>query len=60
MELPVKYKDVLYLYYFEGYSALEIGGSLKKKENTVYSLLSRGRGMLKERLGGEELGEPGV
>lgn len=60
LELPVKYKDVLYLYYFEGYSALEIGGILKKKENTVYSLLSRGRGMLKERLGGEELGEPGL
>lgn len=58
LELPAKYKDVLYLYYFEGYSALEIGGILKKKENTVYSLLSRGRGMLKERMGGEGFGEP--
>ncbi|MDD3252224.1 MAG: RNA polymerase sigma factor [Lachnospiraceae bacterium] len=60
LELPAKYKDVLYLHYFEGYSALEISGILKKKENTVYSLLSRGRGMLKERLGGEEFGEPGL
>lgn len=57
LSLPQKYKDVIYLHYYEGYSACEIGIILKKKENTVYSLLSRGRGMLKEILGGEQLGE---
>lgn len=57
LSLPDKYKDVIYLHYYEGYSAAEIGTILGKKENTIYSLLSRGRGILKERLGGEEIGE---
>ena len=51
--LPEKYRDVIYLHYYEGYSAAEMGRILKKKENTVYSLLSRGRAMLKEALGGD-------
>lgn len=42
LALPEKYKDVIYLHYYEGYNAREIGRILKKKENTVYSLLSRG------------------
>ncbi len=57
LSLPDKYKDPIYLHYYEGYSAVEIGRILGKKENTVYSLLSRGRGILKEKLGGEGLGE---
>lgn len=55
LTLPTKYKDVIYLYYYEGYSAAEIGHILKTKESTVYSLLSRGRGMLKEKLRGDEV-----
>ena len=50
LSLPGKYKDAIYLHYYEGYSAAEIGQILGKKENTVYSLLSRGRGMLKDIL----------
>lgn len=57
LSLPAKYKDVIYLFYYEGYSAVEIGQILGKKENTVYSLMSRGRGFLKERLGGDGLEE---
>lgn len=57
LALPGKYKDVIYLHYYEGYSASEIGRILGKKENTVYSLLSRGRGILKEELGGEGIHE---
>ena len=53
LSLPVKYKDAIYLHYYEGYSAAEIGNIIGKKENTVYSLLSRGRMMLKEKLGGD-------
>lgn len=53
LKLPVKYRDVIYLHYYEGYSALEIGQILGKKENTVYSLLSRGRDLLKESLEGD-------
>ena len=57
LSLPKRYKDVIYLHYFEGYTAAEIGRILGKKENTVYSLLSRGRGMLKKELGGDGIGE---
>ena len=53
LALPPKYKDVIYLHYYEGYSAGEISRILGKKENTVYSLLSRGRTMLKDALGGD-------
>ncbi len=55
LSLPPKYKDVIYLHYYEGYTALEIGRLLNKKENTVYSLLKRGREQLKEILGGDDL-----
>lgn len=57
LSLPKRYKDVIYLYYFEGYTAAEIGRILGKKENTVYSLLARGLGMLKKELGGDGIGE---
>ncbi|RKJ20175.1 sigma-70 family RNA polymerase sigma factor [bacterium D16-50] len=53
LSLPIKYKDAIYLHYYEGYSAAEIGKLLHKKESTVYSLLSRGRGLLRETLGGD-------
>lgn len=53
LSLPDKYKDVIYLHYYEGYSAAETGKLLHKKESTVYSLLSRGRSLLRETLGGE-------
>lgn len=56
LSLPPKYKDVIYLFYYEGYSAVEIAKILGKKENTVYSLMSRGRTLLKEKLGGDGLG----
>ena len=61
LSLPGKYKDAIYLHYYEGYSAAEIGQILGKKENTVYSLLSRGRGMLKDVLGdsGHPFGKAG-
>lgn len=57
LSLPEKYKDVIYLYYYEEYSAAEIGKIIGKKENTVYSLLSRGREMLKKQLGGDGIDE---
>jgi len=57
LSLPEKYKDPIYLHYYEGYSAAEIGAVMGMKENTVYSLLSRGRALLRERLGGDGLGE---
>ena len=55
LSLPPKYKDVVYLFYYEGYSAVEIAKILHKNENTVYSLLSRARGQLRTMLGGEAI-----
>lgn len=55
LSLPSKYKNVIYLHYFEGYTAREISMMLHKKENTVYSLLSRGRKLLKQKLRGDSI-----
>ncbi len=54
LKLPEKYKIAIYLHYFEGYSAVEIGKILKKNVNTIYTLLARGREQLKNILGGSE------
>lgn len=48
--LPEKYRTVIHLYYYEGYQVKEISGLLGKKENTVKSLLKRGRQQLKQEL----------
>ena len=57
LALPERYKLVIYLHYYEGYTAKEIGKLLNKKENTIYSLLSRGREQLKLELGGDSIEE---
>lgn len=51
--MPQKYRDVLYLFYYEGYSAVEIAGLMHRKENTIYTWLARAKKMLKEKLGGD-------
>ena len=56
LSLPKKYKDVVYLYFYEQYSAVEIGKILGKNVNTVYTLLARAKAMLRERLGGDGFG----
>ena len=53
LSLPGKYRDVVYLHYYEGYTAPQIGEILGKKTNTVYTLLTRSKQLLKDRLGGE-------
>lgn len=53
LSLPPNYKDVVYLHYYEGYTAPEIGHILGKNVNTIYTLLGRARRLLKETLGGE-------
>lgn len=53
LQLPKKYRDVVYLHYYEGYSAPEIGTLLKKNTNTIYTLLARARAQLKDILGGD-------
>ena len=49
-QLPEKYREVIHLFYQEGYSTREIAGILDRKEATVRSDLSRGREKLKEIL----------
>lgn len=53
LALPQKYKIAVYLFYYEGYTAVEISKMLHKNVNTIYTLLSRARTLLKETLGGE-------
>ncbi|MDR1322158.1 MAG: sigma-70 family RNA polymerase sigma factor [Gracilibacteraceae bacterium] len=56
LALPEKYRDVIYLHYYEGWPATEIAKTLGKNENTVYTWLDRARKRLKETLGGETFG----
>ena len=44
--LPDNYRDAIYLHYYEGYTAAEIGRLLGAPANTVLSWLRRGRGLL--------------
>ncbi|MCH5297158.1 MAG: RNA polymerase sigma factor [Ruminococcus sp.] len=53
MKTPSKYRDVLYLHYCEEYKVKEISKIIGVKENTVKSLLKRGREMLKKIYGGD-------
>ena len=48
--LPVMYREVIHLYYYEGYPTAEIAAILKEKDSTVRSHLSRGREKLREIL----------
>lgn len=57
LELPKKYREVIYLHYYEGYTAAEIGKLLGKNVNTVYTLLNRGRDLLKKKLEGIGYGQ---
>lgn len=53
LALPEKYRDPVYLHYYEGYTAPDIGRILHKNVNTVYSLLARAKNLLRESLGGD-------
>lgn len=53
LSLPEKYRRVVYLHDYEGYTAPEIAEILGIKENTVYTQLTRGRALLRDVLGGE-------
>lgn len=53
LSLPPKYRDVIYLHYYEGYTAPQISRILGKNVNTIYTLLTRSRHLLREKLGGD-------
>lgn len=50
MSLPDKYRLVVHLYYYEGYSVKEISGLISEKETTVQTRLMRARNKLKTLL----------
>ena len=58
MALPEKHKEVVWLYYYEGYSTDEIAGILGSPPSTIRNRLRDARSKLKHLLedsGGDEL-----
>ena len=53
-ELPANYRSAIYLYYYEGYQAAEIGEILGAPTATIHTWLARGRARLKTMLGGTD------
>ena len=53
LSLSVKERSVIYLYYYEGYTAEEIAGILKITASAVRSRMERARKHLKNKLEGE-------
>lgn len=52
MALPEKYREAIYLFYYEGYSIGEIAALTGRSQAAVSAHLSRGRKKLRELLGG--------
>ena len=59
MVLPQKYREAVYLHYYEGYAIREIADMLGRSEAAVTTHLARGRDKLRNALGGE-LYEQGI
>lgn len=53
LTLPVHYRTVIHLFYYEDYSIEDIARLLKSKPSTVKSQLHRARNLLREQLKGE-------
>lgn len=54
LELPQKFKTIVYMHYYEGYSVEEISNLCSLSKGTVKSRLSRARQRLKILLKGED------
>ena len=50
LRLPERYREAIYLYYYEDYSVVEIASMLKVTQSAIKTRLQRGRAMLKEEL----------
>lgn len=50
LELPEKYRVILYLYFYEGYSLKEISGILKVNASTLRSRFAKAKEIMKEYL----------
>jgi RNA polymerase sigma-70 factor (ECF subfamily) len=54
LNLPKRYKDVIYLYYYEGYATAEIAQILKKPPSTIRNNMRDARKLLKGIIENEE------
>jgi RNA polymerase sigma factor (sigma-70 family) len=59
LSLPMKYREVIILFYFEEFSVNEIADSLSINQNTVRTRLNRGKGKLKKIIQFERGGDLG-
>ena len=50
LKLPIKYREVIYLYYYEEYSIREMAHILARKESTIQTQLSAARKKFKKTL----------
>lgn len=50
MDLPEKYRVILYLYYYEGYSLKEISGMVKVNPSTLRSRFAKAKQLMKQYL----------
>lgn len=53
MNLPEKYKTIVYLYYYEGYNSREIARLLHKPDSTIRTYLQKARKILKQEISEE-------
>ncbi|MCL2030507.1 MAG: RNA polymerase sigma factor [Oscillospiraceae bacterium] len=56
--LPEKYKTVILLYYYEGYTSAEIAKMLRRPQSTITNYMSEARRSLRKTLGGDFDGIP--
>ena len=52
MKLSIKYREVILIYYYQGFSTKETASILSVPESTVFTRLRRARSALKKDLGG--------
>lgn len=50
MSLPIKYREVIYLFYYEELSIKEIATVIEVKENTIKTRLKKAKELLKKGL----------
>ncbi|KAB7666277.1 sigma-70 family RNA polymerase sigma factor [Bacillus sp. B1-b2] len=51
MDLPILYREIIFLYYFKELTMKEISSVLKVNENTIKTRLRRAKELLKQKIG---------
>ncbi|WLR46483.1 sigma-70 family RNA polymerase sigma factor [Halobacillus litoralis] len=53
LSLPIKYREILVLRFYQSFSIQQISEALNMKESTVKTRISRGKSKLRQKLGGD-------